>query len=218
MKDTKFIELLNLYLDHEITADETAQLEAEISGNPQRYRAYQDYCRMQKACTVLAEQTGAMAPKQSRIVPITRRRRLVNVYFGAGLAAAACVAVLVLNRPFAGIPSPGRAPRNLQVVRNPTGSDEQSKAPALAVKADKLYTVFTAQALAQTEGISDGRAAFNGTGSARFEWMNQVQLDPVSLQPMIFRNAPDQTGGKHTFHSSRPFDATVQMTAFQFQR
>ena len=30
MKDTKFTELLNLYLDHQISPEETALLEAEI--------------------------------------------------------------------------------------------------------------------------------------------------------------------------------------------
>jgi hypothetical protein len=54
MKDSEFIELLNLYLDHEISADNAARLEAEVQGNPERRRVYRQYCRMQKACTLLA--------------------------------------------------------------------------------------------------------------------------------------------------------------------
>ena len=55
MKDSEFIELLNLYLDHEITAADAARLEAEVQASPERRRVYQQYCRMQKACTMLAK-------------------------------------------------------------------------------------------------------------------------------------------------------------------
>jgi hypothetical protein len=36
MKDNRFIELLNLYIDRQITAEETAELESEIQNSPQR--------------------------------------------------------------------------------------------------------------------------------------------------------------------------------------
>ena len=54
MKDSEFTELLNLYLDHEISAADAARLEAEVQINPNRRRVYQEYCRMQKACKLLA--------------------------------------------------------------------------------------------------------------------------------------------------------------------
>ena len=34
MKDSEFIELLNLYLDHEISTADAARLEAEVQANP----------------------------------------------------------------------------------------------------------------------------------------------------------------------------------------
>ena len=36
MKDNEFIELLNLYLDHEISQEDAARLEAEVQRNPAR--------------------------------------------------------------------------------------------------------------------------------------------------------------------------------------
>ena len=36
MKDPEFIELLNLYVDHEITSVDAARLEAEVAQNPAR--------------------------------------------------------------------------------------------------------------------------------------------------------------------------------------
>ena len=40
MKDNRFIELLNLYIDRQITVAETAELEAEIQQNPKRQAVY----------------------------------------------------------------------------------------------------------------------------------------------------------------------------------
>jgi len=54
ISDKKFIELLNLYLDHEISAAEVRVLEAEILSNPARHRLYRQYCAMHKGCLELA--------------------------------------------------------------------------------------------------------------------------------------------------------------------
>jgi hypothetical protein len=54
MKDSEFLELLNLYLDHEITAADAVRLEAEIRHNAERRKIYREYCRMQQACRILA--------------------------------------------------------------------------------------------------------------------------------------------------------------------
>ena len=42
MKDTRFIELVNLYVDRQISAEETAELETEIQANPRRRQVYQE--------------------------------------------------------------------------------------------------------------------------------------------------------------------------------
>ena len=54
MKELEFIELLNLYLDHEISPEDAARLEAEVLNNPARRRVYREYCQMQKACKAIA--------------------------------------------------------------------------------------------------------------------------------------------------------------------
>jgi len=54
ISDKKFIELLNLYLDHEISAEEVRTLEAEILRNPARHTLYRQYCTMHKGCLELA--------------------------------------------------------------------------------------------------------------------------------------------------------------------
>ncbi len=112
MNDSEFIELLNLYLDHEISAADAARLEAEVQRDPDRRKIYQQYCRMQKACKVLAadfvadEARSVDAGKKvvafdpaAASVAMARRKRVHGVYaFGSFAAAAACVALVFVSR------------------------------------------------------------------------------------------------------------------------
>jgi anti-sigma factor RsiW len=62
MKEARFIELLNLYVDQEISPEESRELEAEILRHPARRRLYGQYCRMQRACVTLFESENRQAP------------------------------------------------------------------------------------------------------------------------------------------------------------
>lgn len=218
MNDTKFLELLNLYLDHRISEDEAVELEAEIRQHPARHQLYRQYCRMQKACALLAEQSRAVAPAQVKVVPISGHRRFVAAYYTAGLAAAACVAFLVLSRPDAAVTKPELTGASAPLALAPATAPAKSRAPDLTGKQEELRTVFSTQALAQLEGTSDGAAVFTAAWPSRFDWMNQVQLNPVQVEPLVFRSTPDQRVDQHPFRSRRPFRATVEMSAFQYQK
>lgn len=116
MKENRFIELLNLYIDRQITAEETAELEAELQRNPKRQSVYRQYCKIHSATKLVYESFRAEAadqpvprPGHAGVVELfeTRRRRNHWAYFTtAGLAAAAALAlVFVLNRTPAGQPA-----------------------------------------------------------------------------------------------------------------
>src|SRR3954452_15409370 len=104
MKDSEFIELLNLYLDHEISAADAARLEAEVTANAKRRQVYQQYCRMQKACKIVGEKfvpETAAAPAGNVVAfeLATAPARRTSLYaFGGLLAAAACVALVFVSR------------------------------------------------------------------------------------------------------------------------
>ena len=103
MKDSEFIELLNLYLDHKITAADAARLEAEVLQNPARRRVYQDYCRMQKACKILAQDFVEEAvPANPKVVAFATARRAGSrtgwILGGSFAAAAACVALVFVSQ------------------------------------------------------------------------------------------------------------------------
>ncbi len=108
MNDSEFIDLLNLYLDHEISAIDAARLEAEVQRDPERQKIYRQYCRMQKACKLLtADFKPGMAPATSgKVVAFNHQaaaaapRHNTGGYYtvGAVAAAAACVAIIFIGR------------------------------------------------------------------------------------------------------------------------
>lgn len=121
MKDPRFIELVNLYIDRQITAEETAELEAEIQRNPARRRAYQDYCRLHRATRLVYESfrpdaapAASFAPAPAGITQIAQRARTRGRRWRAavgGLAAAACLALFFgLRADFSGKSEPVLAP------------------------------------------------------------------------------------------------------------
>lgn len=55
MSDEKFTELVNLYLDKEISAADLERMKAEISANPERKRAFIERCRLHKAMRLVLE-------------------------------------------------------------------------------------------------------------------------------------------------------------------
>ena len=79
MNQDRFLELLNLYLDDEISPSELSELMAETRVDPERERIFLDYCRIHKACQKIGTDFGSR-----------RERRSVwqTVYALGGLAAA----------------------------------------------------------------------------------------------------------------------------------
>lgn len=157
MNDRRFIELLNLYVDQELSDQEARELEREIADRPDRRRVYSQYCRMQRACVKLLEQQEAPAPRLARITresaattaaepaavlhlpelirQRSRRRRTAWAGWSGGLmAAAACLALAFVS------------------IRQPMGTGE---APPAEVPTDNLVAAISEDvppaAIASTE-------------------------------------------------------------------
>ncbi len=79
MNKERFTELLNLYLDDEISSQDLSDLMEETRRDPERQNMFLDYCRIHKACSLLGESFEAKGSKRSF--------RQVAFAFG-GLAAA----------------------------------------------------------------------------------------------------------------------------------
>ncbi|MBL9202793.1 MAG: zf-HC2 domain-containing protein [Opitutaceae bacterium] len=181
MKDTEFIELLNLYLDHELTPADCARLEAEVKANPARRGVYEQYCRMHKACSVLAADFAAVAPAaDARALRTTEAEtasgRLPIPLFALGsmAAAAAAVAFFLLART---------------TPTTRAGATLAQQAPVAALATDEMPArsggIVQRPAL-MGDSIFLTRAA-PGAGNApvapQLAWLTDVQVSPI--QPVV---------------------------------
>ena len=226
MTDATFLELLNLYLDHEIDVAGAAQLEAEIQRDPARRKIYRDYCQMQKACSLLAQDFREQAPAADpKIVAFPANGRTWQpVAYVCGLGAVAACAILVfVSHPQ--IDGTAAAPRTDELVSIPAptaqGQLAQNK-PALVpvnVRHDigarpAVRAVFAGYA---TENGPDGQLA----AATAFPWMNEVQLRRMSqADQMKFDARPAPFVEPRGLNGNRLMlaGAKVEMGAFQFQR
>jgi anti-sigma factor RsiW len=243
MKQSRFIELLNLYVDHQLSTEDARELEAEILRNPARRKTYQQYCRIQKGCTLLFEQERSRAPEHTalgtalaevdrKVIEFPERRSNVRAYVASigGLAAAACLAVVLLNRgqPTApGTSAPQQAPVVAQVA--PAESVQPAMAPSTPAPSrvataarPEFYSVLASRRLPALQsdvhlGTDDSPEAF-----ANYNWMRDVELMPVaalSTDRITLQTDATTTEESRVLRSPRPIHTnTTEINAIQFQR
>jgi hypothetical protein len=216
MNESRFIELLNLYVDQQLSSREASELEAEIQKNPARHRTYQQYCRMQKACAQLFEHERSAAPASlalsraladadRKIVGFPdgkTRRSIWPVGFSIGaITAAACVAFVVVLQSDMGVGASGRetvasaknAPvqpeRAVQAVVKTEKTDRAATAVTLA-SSEEFTHVFTMLPLRPSSARPEGLfVSGTSTGAQIIDWTNEVQLKPlrkVSAEEFVF--------------------------------
>ncbi|MBA4137115.1 MAG: hypothetical protein C0518_07350 [Opitutus sp.] len=229
MKDTRFIELVNLYIDRQISPEEHAELELEIQSHPARRQVYRQYCRMHRATKLVyesfrvnAEDGGTAVTGQpasiARIEDRLRRRRARWVYAAGSLAAAACLAVVFARVNF----SPGGNVAELSAARTTPA------APAVAVAAPPPAA--PSAAAESRAGLASLRhsvfaeadyAAVLATLRQEQERLLNAQL-PARLslfEDGVFDDRAALPGrGQNSLNSRRPQRTNTEFTAFQFQR
>jgi hypothetical protein len=245
MKDSEFIELLNLYLDHEISAEDAARIEVEVQQNPARRRLYQQYCRLQKACTLLAKDFVEQAattgsPADRRIVALESRRSWsTGVYVGGLAMAAACVALALVIRspkvaPAANQPaavatqSPAKtaadATQGLVATTDATATRAIAQTVTVSAPTTELQPVFTAHGLMLGKGDSATNAGMAVTETpvlrAQFNWMKSIEFSPIqrmTADELRFESKANPNANPQVFGPGR-VQPDVQQAAFQFQR
>lgn len=229
MKDTRFVELVNLYIDRQISPAETAELELEIQSNPRHREIYLQYCRMHRATKLVyesfrAEGAGEPAAPARPIASLARlethrrqRRRALWAYAASGLAAAACF-TLVISRINT---------RTTAEFASATPPAVETAAPApqplVAMHVESGATAASVQAQPVAATGIDYRAM---VAALREEEERLMALPRAGSQPMtaslfddgVFADrsgsidrAPQQTRPRHP-------RAQLEFTAFQFQR
>jgi hypothetical protein len=248
MKDSEFLELLNLYLDHEITAADSARLEAEVQGSPARRRTYLEYCRMQKACTLLAKDFVDQPAEKKVIAFEPRRTGWGSGAFAVGglAAAAACVALVLVNRaPEAAnvavspenahvAAAPAAVPTPTAVVEAPVKVEpivaeklpvsQIARAVTMPVRRAETKPMFVAASLGQVAANPDAAAMLavvEQSAQAQLEWIKTVQLTPMQVLPQEALRLDPRSPlqpAGRTYTNGQPTQDLVERAAFRFQR
>lgn len=252
MKDSEFIELLNLYLDHEITAAAAARLEAEVQGSPARRAVYQQYCRMQKACTLLTKDFNdqlVLAEDASggrKVVAFDQPRRTTRgsgIFVAGGLlAAAACVALVLVNRtaeltPTAEAPAmmtarvavaPVAAPlieTKVMVAQPENLAAHANIARTVTVptsRRNELQPVLAMHSFALSGSVDSADQTASTDLPAQLDWIGGLKIAPMQLvqvEDLRFETRPVQPAKNPTYGNPRRLEqGIVEKTAFQFQK
>jgi hypothetical protein len=211
MKESEFIELLNLYVDHEISPPDAERLEAEVMADPERRRVYHEYCLMHKACSLLAGHFQDQAAQSHRLRPRAQR------FFGqpalyAGLFAAACCAFLLVVRirTAAVVPAPA-------TLASAAARPDPAPTPASAPAGADLQPVFGIRALSLKQ---DSLATAEMPD--QFAWIKGVQFVPLTaaqINPLILKGAPSLPEPEaRLVTDSADGPAPVENISFKFQR
>lgn len=231
MKDTRFTELVNLYVDRQISPEEQAELELEIQSNPQRRRIYQQYCRMHRATKLVyesfrahAEQETGVPARPASIARIDERRRARTrwAYAAGTLAAAACLTFVVSRMNFT--PNTGDV-----MTREISAAMTTPAAPAVAVApAPAANSPARTDAVARPGFVSlrDAEADYaTMLAAVRQEEQRLISLGQPGPGPRLSlfddgvfddrRLLPVRPPNAFTGRSQR---TQVEFTAFQFQR
>lgn len=234
MKDSRFIELVNLYIDRQISAEEAGELESELQANPRRRQVYQQYCRMHRATKLVYEsfrqQVGATesalpggAGAVARFEQKRRRRQVGWLYAAGGLAAAACVALAVVRVSQAGAPDGAfpttvatrsapavTAPAPIQAVDQAAVAKPASLRNAVALEAD-YQALLAAMRREEQQRLMAAAQLMPGQPRVPASLFDDGVFDTRQVLP-----ERDQ----RTFRGLRgtPNQPPVEFTAFQFQR
>ena len=223
MNESKFIELLNLYVDHHISPADAALLEAEVRSSPDRRRVYREYCQMQKACTQLGEafrnDSPAPAVVPSKIVDFNPRRRGLTIatYVAGASAIAACVAVAFVMRARFNRADVQPAPVALVAQVVPTNA----AVARTSAERPALQPAFGPRSLTLREQNAELAEVSTAEQLAFADWMNDIRfssMNGVSPDELRFDGRAPLRSDTRTYQSVRPFQGKVEMTAFKFQR
>jgi hypothetical protein len=226
MKESKFIELLNLYIDQEISREESQLLEAEIAANPDRRKIYLQYCRMHRASVMLVDSFKTeKTPSVSKLATAARKvddkialfpdqtpsPRLRWAFAVGGLAvAAACVTFMVVKR-HSSMPSTGLQPSDVTAALAPATMNEF--VASITPERTRSSSLFMREV--QPDALQR-QATFVG-----LDWVDQVKLPPLRVIPVdatVFERKSSLRQDPRSFQGSRPVNGKVETTAFQFQK
>lgn len=232
MKDERFIELVNLYIDRQMTPGEATELEAELQADPRRRRVYQQYCRMHRATQVVydtfRQEAGREAPQPVReggsLVRLEGARHRRQRWFVAvgGMAAAACVGLFIsrvmmdeadVGSPAAGqvaVSTPVSTPATPAIPSVPIGPASAPASYSLVSLRNPLALEADFHAAVAARRLEEAQRALTSLPRGRSLFDDEV----FGSQPLL----PEPNPRTYRTRRGAPAQPATEFTAFQFQR
>lgn len=242
MNESRFIELVNLYVDHELTPAEAAELEAELQRAPERRVVLREYRALQRGCELLVAAERSLAPQTAEAVRSLRYRRAetqpaARAWSGGwswvvGASAAAAIAVVAVLHLRPSIPQ-SQAEGTLVASTEQRGPIAPSAREAGTATLEMLDVVVPsvpiggkglrmASAWNVRSADRESSSAIIAVASSDLSWLDDVRLPAVRAprpEDLLFRERAMLSRAIEPMPpSQRPLQATLEMTAFQFQR
>jgi hypothetical protein len=232
MKESKFIELLNLYIDQQISPQDARLLEEEIAQDPQRRRVYQQYCKMHRACSLVFENFRAQAqPAAGGAGQIAagvvdfqpHARRIRWGYYAAGLAAAGfAVAVvgahLYVRHAPASVPAVGDPVAVQPVHPAPDASLVRTETPSprpAAPRTEALVNLRLSRMTVSAEAVGVSFASGNRSLSQSLPAADSTR---PTIEQFVFEQTPAAPAVPVLLRTRYQTNNTIDRTAYQFQR
>jgi hypothetical protein len=218
MKDREFIELLNLYVDREISAEDAIRLESEVVANPRRREVYDQYCRMQKACSVIAQE---LASEPASAPGSDVARFPAQAPWGLGPVALGIAAAIVFT---VGIASYNYHSSDSYLASQAAPVALAKAAPTplgLVAETDSMKPVFSTRLPADPVARSSRHPSFaSDTLVPQLDWIGEVQMPPVftSANSELLINPKTDIKASGLVDAQADSQEPVEMAAFRFQR
>ncbi len=220
MSGKRFTELINLYLDKEISDEEMAELERETAANAERRHLFLEYVRLENASTQLVERHGERLVESvdfkkyhmmARHSGWSLRR---TVWVSTGAFAAACLTLVaavrfmedtIIGGPAADFTRAGSANWSTSVeVYQP--SDAQAlrgfSVPTRSASASSLQAAKAELTTRPVNWVDTARGVADASGF-------QVRVAVEDLKP---------AKAERVFRSTPVFQASPEFASFEFQR
>ncbi len=210
MSNKEFLELLNLYIDEEISAEERDRLEREIAVNESRRAVFNEYVRLQEATEKLfnhfhSSLTETVDLKKYHILARDSDQRYVmGSLYSAAAVFVACLSIFAATRILSDQSGMGVAQTDLEngvrygveVVRN------------AAAERDDLNHVWPISRENQLPPSSDLQSIFTGYAESASAFRLRSEGEPFY-----------DSRGNRIYQSSNSFKSPPpDMVSFQFQR
>jgi hypothetical protein len=209
MSNKEFLELLNLYIDQEISPEDREILEREIGSNESRLAMFNEYVRLQQATEKLFNHfrdnlTETVDLKKYQILSRDSQQRLVlGSLYSAAAVLVACMSIFAATR----------------ILSDPMGASQ-----AHAIDSEAALDRIDVEVIAEG-GLQRGDRGFlygTGAGSvlpASMAWAFADFPDfPESFGAGVEREVFSRNGNR-VFQSTSPFESpSPDHVSFQFQR